>query len=262
MIRVTILGAGSIVPSEKRFGSGLYIETEVSKLLIDPGPGTIYKLVRIHVNPLSLTAVLVTHFHLDHVSDLLLLMMMWCYDEEGKPSKQPRPLNIIGPTGLQKLIEQAISIDAFSYLEKPMHVKRFLQIDEMRHGDIKQVGDSRIIAAEVEHLNGLAYRIEHKGKSIVYSGDTVPDQRLVDLARNCDLLIHECSFPHQQLIGKHTSEKQLAEITAQARPRKTVVTHLYPSWAGREHEIIEALKQAGIASENVFVAEDLLTVDV
>nr|BAJ49738.1 conserved hypothetical protein [Candidatus Caldarchaeum subterraneum] len=262
MTRITILGAGSIAPSEKRFGSGVFIEAEETRLLIDPGPGTIYKLIRLAVNPLSLTAVLISHFHLDHISDLLPLIMMWCYDEEGKPSSQPKNLHLIGPSGLHKLVEQVISIDAFSYLNKPMQVRRFLQIDEMRHGDMRQVGECKITAAEVEHLNGLAYKITHRGKNIVYSGDTVPDQHLIELAKNCDLLIHECSFPHQQLIGKHTSEKQLAEIAAKTNPRKIAVTHLYPTWSGREHEITEALKQAGIPPENITVAEDLTTVDV
>lgn len=262
MTRITILGAGSIAPSEKRFGSGIYVEASWTRLLIDPGPGTIYKLIRLSVNPLSLTAALISHFHLDHISDLLPLIMMWCYDEEGKPSPRPKNLHLIGPTGLQKLVEQVISIDAFSYLTNPMQVNRFLKLDEMLHGDTRQVGECMIKAAEVEHLNGLAYRIEHRGKNIVYSGDTVPDQRLIDLAKNCDLLIHECSFPHQQLIGKHTSEKQLAEITAKAKPQKILVTHLYPSWNGREHEIIEALRQAGMPPENVIVGQDLTTVDV
>ncbi|MCX8201875.1 MAG: MBL fold metallo-hydrolase, partial [Candidatus Caldarchaeum sp.] len=95
---------------------------------------------------------------------------------------------------------------------------------------------------------------------VVVSGDTVPDERLVDLAKGCDILVHECSFPHDKLVGKHTSEKQLGEIAARVMPKKLVVTHLYPAWMGREHELVEAVRQSGV--HQVVVAEDLTVLEI
>ncbi|MDW8062632.1 MAG: MBL fold metallo-hydrolase [Candidatus Caldarchaeum sp.] len=258
MARLVVLGAGSIVPTENRFGSGLLLETSTTKILFDPGPSTIQRLKKAGVNHEQLDAVIVTHFHLDHVSDLPALIMLWPYNVDGTPTTSPKPLHLIGPKGLSKLVQQ--TTETHQYLVTTMGCNRYLIVDEMRGGEKRLLKDVTITAVEVEHFNGLAYRIDFGGRSVVVSGDTVPDERLVDLAKGCDVLVHECSFPHDKLVGKHTSEKQLGEIAARVMPKKLVVTHLYPAWMGREHELVEAVRQSGV--HQVVVAEDLTVLEI
>lgn len=255
-----MLGAGSIVPTINRFGSGLYLETTNTKILFDPGPSTIQRLNKINVQPQMLDAVLITHFHLDHLSDLLPLIMLWPYNSDGTPSPNPRQLRVIGPLSLKNFVKQITEVDALQHLVSTMGCDKYLMVEELAGGQRTKVNECTVTAAEVEHYHGLAYRVDFDGKSVVYSGDTTPDQRLINLAKGCDVLIHECSFPHEKLVGKHTSERQLAEIASQIKPKKLVVTHLYPLWRGRENEIIDAVKRSGL--DDVVVAEDMLTLEI
>ncbi len=75
---------------------------------------------------------------------------------------------------------------------------------------------------------------EKGGKSVVFSGDTSPCDRLVELAKDCDLLIHECTFPEAALefrrtanVGTwaHTSPVQLGERAVRSGCKSLIATH-------------------------------------
>lgn len=260
MNRLIVLGAGSIVPTSNRFASGLLLEAAETRILFDPGPSTLSKLIKLDIKAHDIDAFFVTHFHIDHVADIPPLIMLWPYNPDGTPAKHPPRLNLVGPKGLKNLVHQITNVDAFKYLITTMRCENYLEIKELTAGEKCRVGNFVVSCADVDHYDGLAYRVDFHGFSVVYSGDTVPDQRLVTLATGCDVLVHECSFPHEQLVGKHTSEKQLATIAEKIKPKKLVVTHLYPLWRGREKEIIAAVKSAGV--KDVVVAEDMTTVEL
>jgi len=260
-LKIIILGAGSIVPTPERFGSGVHVKTSAENFLIDPGPGALEKMRRVGIKPQDINAVFITHFHIDHVADLIPLLMLWAYDVDGEPSPSPKPLRLIGPPGLAKLLQSlTVDIEAFAYLTKTMGCQRYTFVKEMVDGEVWHLSSLKVASAFVEHYNGVAFRFETSEGTIVYSGDTVPDARLVKLAKGCDILIHECSFPHERLLGKHTSEKQLAYIVSDIRPRVLVVNHLYPAWRGQEERIEKALKNLGL--EKLVVAKDFTVIEI
>ena len=72
------------------------------------------------------------------------------------------------------------------------------------------------------------------GKSVVFSGDTAPCDRLIELSQGADLLIHECTFPQTAIdfrskagIGTwaHTSPTDLGEIAVKSNVKSLVATH-------------------------------------
>ncbi|MEM1942958.1 MAG: MBL fold metallo-hydrolase [Candidatus Caldarchaeum sp.] len=258
-MRIVVLGSGSIVPSPERFGSGLLVETESLRIGVDPGPGYLEKLRRLRVSPKSLKAYFITHFHLDHVADLPPILMLWAYELDGKPSTSPEKLNLVGPKGLTQLVH-VIAEQAFPYLSRTMGCTRYTATAELRDGGVWEADGFRAVAAEVEHFEGLAYRFEAEHRSVVFSGDTTPDERLVKLARGCDVLIHECSFPEEVMFGKHTSEKQLAKLVKTIRPKTIVATHLYPAWEGGEKRLENALE--GCGAENIVIARDMTVIEI
>jgi len=254
-LKITVLGAGSIVASAKRFSTGLIVETKDAKILLELGPGVLEKLRRLGLDPHLCTAFLVTHFHIDHVSDLLPLLMTWPYKPDGTPNHSPKPLRLVGPKGLKALIKTLTEeVEAFSYLSLTMGCQKYVEAYEIGDDDFVKFEGITVRAARVEHYNGVAYRLESAEGIVVFSGDTVPDPALTRLAKGCDILIHECSFPHEYLIGKHTSEVQLASIVAEVKPRILIVTHLYPVWEGLEDRLHNTLGELGL--ERLVIAKD------
>lgn len=260
-MRIIVLGSGSIVPTEKRYSSSILLEIRGERILLDIGPGTVEKLRRLGIDPNTIGRLLITHFHVDHVTDLPALIKLRAFDRSGYAAHPPHHLHIYGPRGLVEFMDKLVAPGGvFGYLAESIGCMRLLTLHEAWEGVVEEAGNLRILAAPVEHFKGVAYRVEADGNSLVYSGDAVPDERLIKLAEKVDILIHECSFPHGGLLGKHTSDEQLAEIAARIEPKLLIAVHLYPVWEGREEELRDRLE--GVFEGRVIVAEDMEIIEV
>ncbi len=68
------------------------------------------------------------------------------------------------------------------------------------------LGDVCVTSARLNHPDGvLAYRVEHRGRSVVFATDTEPgggsEQRLRALARGADVLIHDAQYWEREYLG-------------------------------------------------------------
>ncbi|MEM2041411.1 MAG: MBL fold metallo-hydrolase [Nitrososphaerota archaeon] len=261
MIKVVVLGSGSIVPTQNRFATSIYIDAGVDKFLLDCGPGTIERMRRAKINAWKIGQILLSHFHIDHTADLLPFIKLRAYNEEGKIAINPPTLKIYGPIGLMSFIEHAINQNKYlRYLSDIIGYLRYVELYEMDENLIKEQGDLKISCKKVKHESGIMYRLDIKDKVIVYSGDTAFNPEIAVFANNADLLIHECSCPKQSMIGEHTSEVDLSEIISLAKPKRVIITHLYPVWNGLEEELVRKISDKHKC--RIYVAHDMLEINL
>jgi len=69
-------GARFVVMKQLRASGGLWLNWEGTEVLIDPGPGTLVKALnsRPKLNPEKLSGIILTHRHLDHSSDINVMI--------------------------------------------------------------------------------------------------------------------------------------------------------------------------------------------
>lgn len=251
-MKIIVLGAGSIIPTTSRFSSGILVDSPGSgKFLLDIGPGTIEKLRKVGVDLSEIGAVLITHLHIDHVADLLPLIKIRTYNRNR--------LKICGPPGLREFLDTSLRDHRlFGYLYR-LGCMGVIDVNEFWRGSA-QLGQMTVHFTNVEHFNGIAYRLELEERSIVYSGDTAPDQNLIKMARGCDVLIHECSFPAEKLVGKHTSDKDLIKIVSEVRPKILIVVHLYPEMEEKIEDLVEDLRR--VFNGEIYVPKDMDVIEV
>jgi len=103
---------------------------------------------------------------------------------------------------------------------------------------------------------------ERPGRSIVYSGDTAPNEALMEISRNVNLLIHEATFldelADRALEDGHTTVLQAATFARDADVEQLVLTHISSRYPDPEVLLAEAVK----IFPNTRVAEDLLEIDI
>ncbi|MEM4238396.1 MAG: MBL fold metallo-hydrolase [Nitrososphaerota archaeon] len=243
-MRIIILGSGSIVPTQQRFGTSIYIEEGENNVLLDCGPGTLEKMRRLSLSPFTVQTLCLTHFHIDHVTDLLPLLKLRAYTEEGLPNPRPQHLRIFGPKGLRKFLSTVIDDNEyFSYVKTLMRYESYCVIEEADPWRNSSIGGLSLTMAPVTHDFGAAYRIDTPHASVVFSGDTSINTDIIKLAEGADILIHECSFPSEKLVGKHVSERELGRILEAVKPRVLIVSHLYPIWEKQLHRLVEELEK-------------------
>jgi ribonuclease BN (tRNA processing enzyme) len=99
----------------------------------------------------------------------------------------------------------------------------------------------------------VAYRVDHAGDAVGYTGDTGPSDALADFFAELPLLVAECSLEDPLSMDTHLSPRTLAALAGRARPGLLVVTHLYPPL--RPHRLSGLLRAAGYGGP-VVVARD------
>ena len=108
-LHVILCGTGSPLPDPERAGSCTAIIAGGQVILVDIGPGSWRKAMVANVPGQALSAVLLTHFHSDHIGDLGEAMTMsWT-------NGRSAALDVYGPVGVEKVVRgftDAYDLDA------------------------------------------------------------------------------------------------------------------------------------------------------
>ena len=216
-MRLDILGCGTIiqqVPDLKNC-SGYLVDREV---LFDCGGGILRALRKSGLNISSLRYIFLSHYHLDHVADIPLLLMAryLSIDQAGGP------LEIYGPGDLAGWFGRMAAFCG-SWAEKvPVRL-------QVLNRDVR-IGDKIITFARTGHTDdSVCYRVTgHDGQSIFYSGDTGDCEALIEMSFRCDLALFESSNTEERLIDGHLTPDLAGRIASRAGVNRLILTHRYP----------------------------------
>nr|WP_094228768.1 MBL fold metallo-hydrolase [Methanolobus psychrotolerans] len=249
-MEITFLGTGVGIPQAGRVQSGVLMDIEDKTLLFDCGCGVLGRIYESGHAHKDIEGIVLTHLHLDHVSDVLALIKAnWLVGRTD--------MRLYGPQGTREWFEK--TLDVYDYLRDRFTV----EITELSPGDEFKPGgaDCSIRCAKTVHTgNSLAYRIESKGKSVVYTGDTEPCEAVMELAEGADVLIHECSFPLGFPMTNHTTPDMLTLMMEEypLNVRELYLTHIYPHMQGHEREAVDHIRK--YFDGKVMIAKDLMEI--
>jgi ribonuclease Z len=273
-MQVVILGSGSPLPDPHRAGPSTLVRTSAGDLLIDAGRGVLLRMSAALAGPGGLAAVLLTHLHSDHITDLNdVITMRWAM------SFAPNPLRVVGPVGTADVVARTEAMLAHDIGYRLAHHDDLTWrpdtvAEEVADGVVFEQGAVRVTAAPTDHAPvhpTVAFRVDDGDASVVLAGDTVPCDGLDRLARGADVLVHTVVRRDQieaiglprlvDVLDYHSDVAQAAATAERAGVRTLVITHMVPAPApGTEQEWIDQARTA--FSGEVVVAEDLLTIEV
>lgn len=220
-MEVLILGSGTCIPHKRRTAPGLLLKYKKFLVLIDPGAGSIYKLSKCGINYQEIKEVWITHPHPDHHADLVPLLFARRNAFEKLPElviRSGEPFEDFLKK-LEEIYGDWLCSELAPYRFEPLKVSG---------GELK-IGGLCLTWRPVEHGDwALGFRVESKGKKIAYSGDSDFCDSLVELAKDADLLIAECSFPDDSKKPGHLTPKEIGRLAKISRTKKLLVVHLYP----------------------------------
>jgi ribonuclease Z len=198
----------------------------------------------------SLTDLILTHSHPDHVSGVpLLLMNMWLMGRH-------HPLNIYGLDHTLNRIE--VMMGTYSWDEWPNFFPVvFYRLPANEKTLVLECEEFRIFSSPVRHLIpaiGLRMELKRYEKVVAYSCDTEPCAELVRLATGADVLIHEAAGG---ALG-HTSAAEAGEVARQAEVGELYLIH-YPTGKYASGDLVAEAKR--YFQGPVRLAEDFMTLD-
>ncbi len=282
MIDVTLLGTGSPIPDPHRAGPSTLVQAGDENYLVDAGRGVLMRLAGAGCAPTMLTAVLLTHLHSDHITDLNdVITSSWALNMD-----DPKPLRIVGPEGTKETVARILHfldldigyrLAHHDDLNEPPQV----EVTEITKGSLDLSTAVSISTAPTDHRPvdpTIAFRFDYQESSVVVAGDTIPCTDLDQLCNGAKALVHTAirkdiieTLPLQRakdILNYHSSVEEAAETAQRAGMETLILTHYVPGIPPAENEFHELVVQqwrdraAEYFSGKVEIGDDLLKISL
>ncbi len=235
-LSLRILGCDGSWTGPGGAGSGYLVSSGGTHVLLDLGPGTFANL-QLHLDPALVAAVVITHRHPDHWTDLYSLVnhARFALGRESLPVYAPADL--AGRTGLGG--------------------SPALDWHPVSDGASVDVGALSLSFHRTDHpVETLAVRVDGAGRVLGYSADSGTRWALSELGSNLDLALCEASFTAEyEGTPGHMSGRQAGEQASRAGARRLVLTHRWPTIEASsvlteaEDRFAKPVEQAAIGKE-------------
>lgn len=225
-MRFVLVGTGTTVPDAARGPAGFLVESDGARILVDGGTGTLGRLAALGVDARTLDAGVYSHRHVDHCGDLVPLLFTM---KVGVDVPRHRDYPIWAGAGFLDFFRGLEGVYG-RWIQPEAWKVRVTELPLDAPGAATLPGGVRLDTRPAVHSAGalhLAFT-GPDGFRVVFSGDTGPSPALAELARDADVLVTECAVPEPDAWNSHLHPAAVAEIVAAARPKRVVLTHLYP----------------------------------
>ena len=225
-LKLFTLGTGTAFPQADRGPTCHLVQVGNLRVAVDLGSGALQKLAAVGAFPLNLDAVLLTHAHLDHISDIIPLLFA---------------LNVPGYTRTKPLAIYA-SAETLTILHRVRDAwgdwldanPDFVTFHPLATGDELTLGGTddalKVHVGTVEHTaSSIGFRLTGpSGETLAIPGDSGPCQGLVELCRDVDLAVVECGMPDVFPLESHMTPGRLTALAQDSGLRALAVVHRYP----------------------------------
>ncbi|WPC79045.1 ribonuclease Z [Bacillus halotolerans] len=278
------------------------LEERQSVWLFDCGEATQHQILHTSIKPRKIEKIFITHMHGDHVYGLPGLLgsrsfqggedELTVYGPKGikafiETSLAVTKTHLTYPLVIQEIEEGAVfeddqfivtavsaihGVEAFGYrvqekdvpgslkaaLLKEMNIPPGPVYSKIKKGEIVTLEDGRTINGE-DFLEP-----PKKGRAVVFSGDTRVSDKIKELARDCDVLVHEATFAKDDVKLAfdyfHSTTEQAAVTAKEAGAKQLILTHISARYQGEASS--ELQKEAAAVFPNSITAYDFLEVQV
>lgn len=274
------VGTSSAVPTRERGLAANLVNYEGERILFDCGEGTQRRLMMDRLGFMKVSRIFISHWHADHFSGLLGLIQT--LEMEGRehplyiygPPRTEEFTEKILDTGYfnrsydiyaEDLVEGDVivgegyevrpfevehGVNAFGYVFEEDDKKKAnkQKMEELGIGSSPKVGklkEGESVEYEGETIEPEDIVEKVSGRKMVYSGDTAKCDKMIENAKDADLLIHEATVTHDMIEDRkgHSSARQAAEIAKEADVEQLALTHFSRRFRNEEEKLLEEAQE-------------------
>lgn len=218
-MKLTILGNNGPFPGPGGACSGYLLEDGSTRILLDCGNGVLANLQK--VIPLEeLDAVILTHLHNDHVSD----MAVFKYAVQIKRNRGTwsRSVPVYAPDGPQADFDRLKDGNIF-------------EVHEITSAMNLQLGGLELTFREMKHpVKTFAVSVSYGHRRFVFSGDTAWTEDIVDFCRGADVVMLDCGLLQADKTSDnvpHLTAGECGKVAREAGAKRLLLTHFWPEYS-------------------------------
>ena len=226
---------------------GIWLDLSGTEILIDPGPGSVVQSTKRKLNAEKLSAIILSHRHLDHSADINVMVEAmtnggfshrgWLYTPADALDNEP----VI-----------------YSYLKKCL--EGVVVLEEGKSYSINNITFSTPVR-HVHPVETYGMMFHSQGHRFSFITDTRYFDGLIESYAGSELLIINTVFTEPHPPVDHLAIPDAARLIAEIKPKVAILSHfgLYV-WQAKPWKIAEELtKQTGV---KVIAARDGMTFDL
>ena len=258
LIWITLGTMSGPIPSAVRHQPANVLYDGVEAIVVDCGDGAVDQLCKAGIPLLAVTTVILSHLHVDHTAGL--------YGLVGRrlQARIPGVITIYGPPGTLRVVNAIRS--SFDFAPGLMsqvpgfagYLDPEITVVEITDGSQISLNSLHVTAATNTHYSyppgspeatryqSLSLRFDTPTRSIAYTGDTGPSEKVEQLARGADMLVSEITDPGQVTARlsrtlpippdalaaierrfelEHLTADEVGRLASRAQVKLLVVTH-------------------------------------
>lgn len=237
---ITVLGSAAKQDGNRECVS-ILAESGSHGILFDAGPGVVSSLCRAKRKTLEIDNLILTHIHGDHI--LGFAYFIFIRNGEAKASKGAADMDFtLNVYGRHDTIAFAQAMLNGAYPGMKILFKiNYIILDEGDHIGIDESVALDFVPA-VHTVPTISSVIYAEDKKVVYSSDTLPNDRLMQLAMGADFLIYEGMYTYDDYENsrraKHSTSLDAGEFAAQINPKHLVLVHVAAKMFGNERKML------------------------
>lgn len=266
-------------------------------ILFDCGEATQKQIMEAGISPMKIDDIYITHLHGDHILGLPGIIQSLAFRGRARPLHiyGPRGINelvdhirhmgfyTIGYELITHEIEDngilyqqndfrilsrkmKHTVVDYAYKIEQLRQPKFLRQKAIELGIPPGPLFGKLQAGKEVTVDGKIIKPEQvlgpprEGVKVVFSGDTIPQESMIEFAENVDVLIHEATFTkdikEKAFENGHTVAEDAALIAKKANVEQLILTHLSNRYTSSK----PLLDEAKTIFENTVYAEDLMVV--
>ena len=246
-MKIIFLGTNGWFATQTGNTNCILLDTKKYYIVIDAGDG-IYKIDQ-YITEDKPVYLFISHLHIDHIEGLHMLSKF----------KFTKPLNIFSHPGSAKFINIFKHPPFSSELKNLKYPAILNEIPEGKHNAPFTFQALQLLHA---NISCFGYKFFLDNKIVTYCADTGICENDLLLARDSDVLIHECSFletEKRKIKWGHTAPLEAAQLAKDAKVKKLILTHFdaskYKTFDNRQWAEDQAKK---IFPNTVYAKDDMI----
>lgn len=268
-MKITFLGTG-VATNETRYKSCIFIPLDKgNNLLLDVGGGTeiLTQFAKAKIDPVSVNHIFITHTHFDHCLGLPALLFYMPVD---RPKETPEEMKVYSNKRIIRDLKEILGITGAGVLS--LWGERLVWVETKPEQPVKVTENCSLIAfpakgrAELDEEDlSCLIKLSKPKKSILFTGDTKPNEYLEKYAKGVDVLIHETTLTHDKVqiahTGGHSTACDAGELAQRAGVKRLILTHIHKKGFIKDEKLL--LKEAKeYFSGPVHLAHDLEAIEI
>jgi len=222
--QIILLGTGTCQLQENRRASSVLVELDGLRLVYDLGRGIADRLAALGLRQDDVEHVVLSHFHPDHVSDLIPYLQAAAWS---RIDARTRDLHVHGPKGLKVQMMRLLSLFGPDDLARDHYQ---VHLHEER-GDRLTVAGHTFEYADLPPAGNRGLGFTVGSQRVVLTGDSHFHEQEVEFLRGADLAV---------IDSGHLDDEEIVELAARSGAARIVCSHVY-----RELDAEELTARAG-----------------